>query len=60
MKKRTLRKLTISRETLGHLEERGLKSALGGATTKIESICFCLTDLCITQQYSNCNTCNCA
>lgn len=60
MKTRTLRKLTISRETLGHLEEQGLKNVAGGATTRIQSICFCDTDLCVSQQYSNCNTCNCA
>ncbi len=60
MKKKTLRKLTISRETLGHLGDQGLKNAAGGATTRIESICICDTDLCITQKYSNCNTCNCA
>ncbi|HSS51758.1 MAG TPA: class I lanthipeptide [Thermoanaerobaculia bacterium] len=60
MKRRTLRKLTINRETLCHLEEQGLKNAAGGATTKVESICFCETHICITLQYSNCNTCLCA
>jgi len=60
MKRRTLRKLTINRETLCHLEEQGLKNAAGGATTRVESICFCETDLCITLQYSNCNTCLCS
>lgn len=60
MKKRAPRKLTISRETLRHLEEQGLKNAAGGATTRVASVCICETDLCITLQYSNCNTCNCA
>ncbi len=42
--------------------EGGLKNAAGGATTKIQSVCICETDLCITLQYSNCNlnTCNCS
>jgi hypothetical protein len=62
MKRRMPRKLTVARETLGRLEEGGLKHAAGAATTNIASICICETDLCITLQYSNCNikTCNCA
>ena len=56
------RKLAIARETLGPLEEGGLKNAAGAATTRIASVCICETDLCITLQYSNCNinTCNCS
>jgi hypothetical protein len=60
MKRRMPRKLTVARETLGRLEEGGLKNAAGGATTRIESVCICETDLCISLQYSNCNTCLCA
>ncbi len=59
MKRRTLRKLTVARETLCRLEEQGLKAA-GGATTRQNTICICETDLCITLQYSNCNTCLCS
>lgn len=58
MKRRTLRKLTVSRETLCRLEEGKLQNAAGGTTG--ESICYCETDLCITLKYSNCNTCLCA
>jgi hypothetical protein len=62
MKRRMPHKLTVARETLGRLEEGGLKHAAGAATTKIASVCICETDLCITLQYSNCNinTCLCS
>lgn len=60
MKRRMPRKLTVARETLGRLEEGGLKNAAGAATTNIASVCICETDLCITLKYSNCNTCLCA
>ena len=62
MKKRALRKLTVTRETLQRLEAESLPGAAGGATTTCATFCNCQTDLCITLQYSNCNvnTCNCA
>jgi hypothetical protein len=53
MKKTTLRKLTLARETLRNLEEQGLRHAAGGASGG--KITFCLA--CITIEYSNCDTC---
>lgn len=63
MKKQRLRKLTISRETLRRLEERGLQDVQGGGTERtcafsIESVCFCFTDLCISEGYTGCVACN--
>ncbi|HEV7508166.1 MAG TPA: hypothetical protein VGS07_25005 [Thermoanaerobaculia bacterium] len=62
MKKQRLRKLTIARETLRRLEEQGLQDAQGGSgrtcAPSIESICFCLTDLCISEGYTGCVACN--
>jgi hypothetical protein len=58
--KRTLRKLTLSRDTLHRLEAKKLEAAVGGATTTCNTFCACETDLCITLKFSNCNTCNCA
>jgi hypothetical protein len=64
MKRTMPRKLTIARETLGRLEEGGLKDVAGAdpADTKAASVCRCRTETCITLIYSNCNlaTCNCA
>jgi hypothetical protein len=62
MKKQRVRKLTIARETLRRLEEQGLQDAQGGSgrtcAVSIESICFCLTDLCISEGYTGCVACN--
>jgi hypothetical protein len=57
MKKRAIHKLSVSRETLGRLEDRRLEPVAGGT---VESICWCITHICITLKYSNCDTCNCS
>lgn len=51
------RRLKLAKETLHSLEDNRLKT-LAGATG--ESICWCITHICITLQYSNCDTCNCS
>jgi len=51
------RRLKLAKETLHSLEDTRLK-ALAGATG--ESICWCITHICVTLQYSNCDTCNCS
>ena len=66
MKKREMKKLSLSRETLHHLEAAGLRAAGAGTRqvsvcvcqTDQESICFCLTDLCISEGYTGCVYCN--
>jgi len=60
--KKELRKLTLNRETLWHLEERGLQEAVAGAgpIRSFETGCGCITDLCITAAYTGCSDCNCA
>ncbi|HEX4959571.1 MAG TPA: class I lanthipeptide [Thermoanaerobaculia bacterium] len=60
MKKKSLRKLNLSRETLSRLEDWGLEDARGGVVhhPSVESICFCLTDLCISEGYTGCVACN--
>lgn len=68
MKKRAMRKLSLSRETLHRLEPGRLQGAVGGSQqasvcvcpTNQESICYCLTDLCVSEGYTGCDTiCNC-
>jgi hypothetical protein len=40
--KKKLKKLTLSRETLRHLEEKGLRQAIGAsAPCNTESECYC-------------------
>jgi len=67
MKHRRTQKLTISRETLRRLEGDPLRKVAGGAThersvcvcqTNQDTICICITDLCITDIYTNCNLCD--
>jgi hypothetical protein len=60
--KKELRKLTLNRETLWRLEERGLQEAVGGSVIRtVESGCGgCITDLCITAGYTGCSACHCA
>ncbi|HSF41509.1 MAG TPA: hypothetical protein VLT87_17045 [Thermoanaerobaculia bacterium] len=55
MKKRGLKRLTLAKETLHHLEDKRLQGAAGGTG---ESVCYCITQLCITLDYTNCNTCD--
>ena len=55
MKKREIRKLTLARETLRHLEEQHLRG-VAGAT--VESICWCITQLCVSQPYTGCVECD--
>jgi hypothetical protein len=49
------RRLKLAKETLHSLEDPRLKT-LAGATG--ESICWCITQLCITREYTNCNLCD--
>ena len=57
MRKQSLRKLTVARETLRRLED--LQGVLGGARApSIESICECLTHICISEGYTGCTACN--
>jgi len=59
MKRRT-RKLTLARETLRRLEDASLAEAMGaivGYPTNKESICFCITDLCVSANYTGCVEC---
>lgn len=59
MKRRT-RKLTLARETLRRLEDASLAEAMGaivGYPTNKESICFCITDLCVSEGYTGCVAC---
>ena len=59
MRKQSLKKLTIARETLRRLEERGLQDVLGGAhAPSIESVCICDTDLCVSAGHTGCTACN--
>ena len=61
--KRQVRKLTLARETLRRLEDASLVEAMGAVVaypTNKNTICFCITDLCITAGYSGCSECNCA
>jgi hypothetical protein len=56
MKKRETRKLSLAKETLRRLEERGLQKVAGGTTG--ESICWCFTDLCVSQPWTGCVECD--
>jgi len=59
MRKQSLKKLTIARETLRHLEDQGLQGTFGGSRfPSIESVCFCDTDLCVSAGYTGCTACN--
>lgn len=59
MRKQSLRKLTIARETLRRLEEQSLQGAVGGSRApSVESICICDTDLCVSAGRTGCTACN--
>ena len=60
MKKRELRKLTVTRETLRRLEEHRLQAVAGEGRATGESICWCYTHICASLDYTICNTCTCA
>lgn len=55
MKKRGLKRLTLAKETLHHLEDQRLQGAAGGTG---ESICWCITHICITKEFTGCDACN--
>jgi hypothetical protein len=65
MKKREIKKLSLSRETLHRLEAAGLRAAGAGTNqqsicvcqTNQETICICDTDLCISLGYTGCVYC---
>jgi hypothetical protein len=59
MKKREARKLTLSKETLHRLEDPQLlraAKAAGGIPCK-ESVSYCITQLCVSAQYTGCVEC---
>ena len=59
MRKQSIRKLTIARETLRRLEDQGLEGVLGGSRApSIESVCICDTDLCVSAGHTGCTACN--
>jgi hypothetical protein len=62
MRKQTLKKMTIARETLRRLEEQGLQDALGGShgipAPSYATACICVTELCVSANYTGCTTCN--
>jgi hypothetical protein len=66
MKKREMKKLSLSRETIHRLEAGSLQGAIGGASenrsctcpTDQESVCYCWTDLCISLGYTGCAFCD--
>ncbi len=47
MKRRDIKKLTLSRETLSNLDDQSLGEVAGGTKT----------DACVTAQWSNCGSC---
>jgi hypothetical protein len=58
MKKRTIQRLTIHRETLRRLEDGGLDAVAGVAGKTLNSICQCPTELCVSAGFTGCTTCN--
>jgi len=58
--KRQIRKLTLARETLRRLEDASLRKAVAGRPTNQESLCICFTDICVSEGYTECSTCNCS
>ena len=58
--KRQVRKLTLARETLRRLEDASLVEAMGAVVfypTNKNTICFCITDLCISEGHTGCTAC---
>lgn len=53
--KKSLRKLTLSRETIGRLEQERLGEALGGATHSCNTLCETRCFACISEN-TQCNT----
>ncbi|HEX9944044.1 MAG TPA: hypothetical protein VGG03_18690 [Thermoanaerobaculia bacterium] len=53
MKKRNLKKLSLSRETVRHLGSSDLKRAAGGTTAGSE---YCTSTLCFQETQCECNT----
>jgi hypothetical protein len=60
MKKQSLRKMTIARETLRRLEDQGLAGAQGGShqAPSFATACVCVTELCVSAGFTGCTTCN--
>lgn len=59
MKKR-VRRLNLSKETLHRLEDQRLSNAMGAVDHYPcrESISYCITQLCVSAQYTGCPDCN--
>ncbi|HSG39213.1 MAG TPA: hypothetical protein VLE27_06215 [Thermoanaerobaculia bacterium] len=59
MKKREVRKLTLSKETLRQLGHQRLRDAVGAVGVPCpESVSYCITQLCVSAQYTGCVDCN--
>ena len=58
MKRRDLKKLTLSRETLHSLEEARLRHVAAGTGQPCPaSISICITHICISEDYTGCTAC---
>lgn len=57
MKKQGTKRLTLCKETLHRLEEKHLQAA-GAERMTGESICWCITHICISEGYTGCVACN--
>jgi hypothetical protein len=55
MKRRALKKITLTKETLRHLDDHAMRNVEGGLTTQpFTCNISCITDA--TRQCTNCNT----
>jgi hypothetical protein len=55
MKKRTLKRMTLTKETLLSLDDRAMQNAAGGFSINPTCNASCITD--VTRQCSVCNPC---
>lgn len=55
MKKRTLKRMTLTKETLLSLDDRAMQDAAGGFSINPTCNASCITD--VTRQCSVCNPC---
>ena len=60
MKKKGIKRLTLSRETLHRLEEKSLREVPGAGGVQQpcpESVSYCITQLCVSDGYTGCVAC---
>ena len=60
MKKKSTKRLTISRETLHRMEQKRLHEAAAGSGVVQpcpESVSYCITQLCVSALYTGCVEC---